>query len=185
MGALAAAAGVEVAAGAFAAAAGAEVGAEVAAGVLAVTGAGGGCVEAGGVATAGALPALVALVAPAAADVAFSELAVFGADFAAGAGVGAGVAVAAAAALVPTAGIAVAYALNGAANVRLAQPSATAAHSAARPALGEEILAASDSGCIGRFDRSAVTTAFSRTGFSRARCAAEAACRAVPARYTQ
>lgn len=104
MGVLAAAAGVDVAAGAFAAAAGVEL----AAGVLAVTGASGG-VEAGGVTAAGALPAFVALVAPAVADVAFSEPAVLGADFAAGVGAGVGAAGAAGtAALEPTAGMAVA-----------------------------------------------------------------------------
>ena len=107
---MAAAAGVDVAGGAFAVAAGVEV----AAGVLAVTGVGGGCVEDGGVAAAGALPAFVALVAPVVADVAFSGLEVFGADFAVAAGVvvgaaaGAGVLVVAAAALEPAAGIAVA-----------------------------------------------------------------------------
>jgi hypothetical protein len=83
----------------------------VAAGVLAVTGAGGDCVEAGGVAGAGALPAFVALVAPAADDVALSGLAVLGANFAVGAGafvVVVVVVVAGADAPVPTAGIAVA-----------------------------------------------------------------------------
>jgi hypothetical protein len=106
VGVLAVPAGVDVAAGAFAAA----VGVEVAAGVLAVTGAGGGCVEDGGVAAAGALPAFVALVAPAAAGVAVSGLAVFCADLAAGVGAaaGAGVVVGAVVALEPTAGIAVA-----------------------------------------------------------------------------
>lgn len=85
----------------------------MAAGVLAVTGAGGDCVEAGGVAGAGALPAFVALVAPAADDVALSGLAVLGANFAVGAGafvvvVVVVVVVAGADAPVPTAGIAVA-----------------------------------------------------------------------------
>lgn len=74
-------------AGAFAAVAGVEV----AAGVLAVTGAGGCCVEAGGVAAAGVLPAFVALFALGAVDVAFSGPAVPTADFAAGVAVGAGV----------------------------------------------------------------------------------------------
>jgi hypothetical protein len=110
--------GAEVAAGAFAAAAGAEV----AAGVFAVTGVGVGCVdcaEDGGVAAAGVLPEFVVLVVPGAvavgAEVAFSAFAVPGA-FAAGA-VTAGAA--GAVALVEPIGMAAAYALNGALNVRL------------------------------------------------------------------
>ena len=63
---------------------------EVAAGVLAVTGAGDCCVEAGGAVAAGVLPAFVALVAPGAVDVAFSEPAAATADFAAGVAAGAG-----------------------------------------------------------------------------------------------
>jgi hypothetical protein len=92
-------------------------GEDVAAGVLAVTGAGGGCVDwgdggdeggEGGVAAAGALPApgtLVALFAPCTADVALSGLAAVAADFAVGAAVVAGAAAGAAAgALVAAAG---------------------------------------------------------------------------------
>lgn len=98
---------------------------------------------------AGALPALVALFAPGAPDVAFSGLAAPGADLVAGAVTGAG---AGAAALVPTAGIAVANARNGAPNVRLAQPSANAARSNARLALSGAIRQASGFGRITRFD---------------------------------
>ncbi|OAJ60485.1 hypothetical protein A6V36_01415 [Paraburkholderia ginsengiterrae] len=103
-----AAAGVEVAAGAFAAA-GAP---DVAAGVFAVTGGGGDCVEEGGAAAAGALPALGALAvpfAPCTAGVVPSGLGPAVADLAVGtAGVdGAGVGTAGAAgALVAVAGAA-------------------------------------------------------------------------------
>jgi hypothetical protein len=150
--------GVEVAPGAFAPAAGAAVGADVAAGVFAVTGGGGACVEEGGVAAAGALPAFVALVAPAVgAEVAVSALDVLGA-LAAGA-VAAAVAVAvagagaaAAGALVAFAGMAVAYALNGGVKLRLAQPRVNVARSIARLALGDRIPKAFESRRIARFD---------------------------------
>ncbi|MEA3131319.1 MAG: hypothetical protein QOF46_3114 [Paraburkholderia sp.] len=152
--------GVEVAPGAFAPAAGATAGADVAAGVFAVTGGGGACVEEGGVAAAGALPAFVALVAPAVgAEVAVSALDVLGA-LAAGA-VAAAVAVAVAGAGAPAAGadapvafagMAVAYALNGGVRLRLAQPSVNAARSIARLALGDRIPKAFESRRIARFD---------------------------------
>lgn len=127
--------GVEVAPGAFAPAAGADV----AAGVFAVTGGGGACVEEGGVAAADALPALVALLAPVVgAEVAVSALDVLGAL--------------AAGALVAFAGTAVAYALNGGVKPRLAQPSVNAARSIARPALGDRIPKAFESRRVARFD---------------------------------
>jgi hypothetical protein len=126
----------------------------VAAGVLAVTGADGGCVAADD-APAGALPAFVALAAPAVgAEVAVSALAVPGA-FAAGAAVAvAGPGAADAGALAAFAGmaVAVAYALNGAVNVRHAQPSVNAARSIARLALGDGIPKAFESRRIARFD---------------------------------
>ncbi|ABE28609.1 Hypothetical protein Bxe_A4391 [Paraburkholderia xenovorans LB400] len=143
-----------------------------------MTGAGGvdGADE-GGVAAAGALPALAALLAPGAADVALSWLAAPAAGFAAGvaevAGDGADIA---AGALVAAAGMAVAWAFNGAANVRLTLPSAHTARSAARPTVR-----------AGRRDRVERNTPIGRRAFttapSTAQCAAEAPCRATPARY--
>ncbi|MBB5544205.1 hypothetical protein A8H39_22720 [Paraburkholderia fungorum] len=108
--------------------------------------------EAGGAVAAGVLPAFVALVAPGAVDVAFSEPAAATADFAAGVAAGAGEGDDVGAdvddgALVPAAVAAAAYAFDGAPTVRLvAQPSANAARSSVWPDLGEAMPEAADSG---------------------------------------
>ncbi len=104
--------------------------------------------EAGGVVAAGALPAFVALVAPGAVEVAFSEPAAPTADFAAGVAAGAGEGDDVGdGALVPAAVAAAAYAFDGAPTARLvAQPNANAARSSAWPDLGEAIAEAADSG---------------------------------------
>lgn len=104
--------------------------------------------EAGGAVAAGVLPAFVALVAPGAVDVAFSEPATPTVDFAAGVAAGAGVGDDVGdGALVPAAVAAAAYAFDGAPTARLvAQPNANAARSSAWPDLGEAIAEAADSG---------------------------------------
>jgi hypothetical protein len=168
---------------------GAAAGADVAAGVFAVTGGWAGDADEVG-AAAGALPAVVvpvvvevlvallALFAPAAAGAAgaaLSALAATAADFAAGAVAGAD-----AAALAPVAGVFAAYALDGAANNArlLAQPSAHAARNAARHPLSDEAQIVDRRGARGGIG---VFT----TGFSTARYAPAAACRATPAPCTR
>lgn len=168
-------------AGAFAAAAG-DV--EVAAGVLAVTGAGEDCadevgVAAGAVALAGLEPLFVA-DAPVP-DVAFSALAATAADLADGAAALPFEVVADddALALGLAAGMAVAYALDGIADhATLALPSAHATYSTARLALSRVVRDM-------RTRRVRVECSAFTTGLSTVRYAAEAACPVPPARYTQ
>jgi hypothetical protein len=167
-------------------------GADVAAGVLAVTG-GWACGAAeGGVAT-GALPALGELVGfvavgalfgvAAVALSAFAAAAVAAADFAVGA-VAVPVAVAGVVAAAGAAALAAdvaAYALDGITNARLlAKPSAHAARRAARLALN-----LNDGARFVHRRRARIGSCAFTTALSTARSATEAACRATQARYTR
>ena len=160
-------------AGAFAAAAD-DV--DVAAGVLAVAGVGA-CGEELGAAAA-ALTGVVVLAGLEpllTAGAALSELAATAADLGVGA---AAVAAAAADAFALTGGMAAAYVPDGTENKRLALPSTQATWRAVRLAFRRVVRVLCERGA--HVEYSAFTTVF-----STARCALEAACRALPARYTR